>query len=295
MDEFADLDLDQARRALHRERAARLEAEQIAERSIRRLYDANLDLDRRVDERTRQLEDMREREARASGTKSRFLANLSHEVRTPLNGIIGMLELLDSVELEGDAERWLDAARDASGRLDHLFVRLLRFVDLEAASERTDRESHAPLTAKLSTIIERVAERWTLPCARRGQLLTVDAEIPPGLVVEDPAEVMTALDELVSNAATHAEPGAVRVSCRLEDDGIVVAVLDAGPGYEVDQATLEILQPGGAASERADLGAGLGLPIASRCVDVLGGEWGVNATGSGTRAWFRIPRHDHDQ
>ena len=121
-----------AARTLDRERRARAEAEAIAEKGLRAPAgqpDARCP-HRRANPRPRGGPSRAEEADRA---KSEFLAHISHELRTPINGLSGMLELLQDQVAGEHAREWLASARASSDRLAHLFDRLLWFIDLEAA------------------------------------------------------------------------------------------------------------------------------------------------------------------
>ena len=86
-------------RRAQRERSAREQAEKIAEDGMRRLFLANQELDERVEERTEQLEIERRTAARNAGERAEFLRLLSRETRSPLNGIIGVMEVLSLIHI----------------------------------------------------------------------------------------------------------------------------------------------------------------------------------------------------
>jgi len=111
-------------RRLERERSARQEAETIAERGLRDLYLANQSLDRRVADRTSELRYAKAEIERALASTSVFLGNLSHDLRTPINGIVGMLELLSGTVTDPQHRTWLETATDSAERLRRLLVRL---------------------------------------------------------------------------------------------------------------------------------------------------------------------------
>lgn len=272
---------------LARERAARQEAEEIAERGLRALYNANQTLDQRIAARTRELEIAIARAEAASAARSSFLAHISHEVRTPLNGIAGMLELLSDEITSEDGKARLASARESTDRLEQLFARTLRVVELESDDLRS-RTSPRDVEAT----IERAAERWRHRCAGRGQLLSVEIATPAGCLVRATDELDEALDELLDNVVTHADAGAVAVGAETEDGEVRFQVEDSGPGLPLDRDADdgEILDPGTAPATRRTVGAGIGLALVDRIASALGGQAGVeNGENGGVRAWFTVP------
>lgn len=278
-------------RALERERTARKEAEAIAERGMRALYDANKDLDRRVQERTQELDVALMAAEAASRAKSQFLSNLSHEVRTPLNGLLGMLELLEGSAEGPDEKQWVISATDSAQRLNRLFIRLLHYVDLEGWNQPDFVLPGAEETAPLSDVIDAAAQRWRMRCAQRGQLLSVDSGPDPSRLVAVPREIANVLDEYLSNAVAHADAGMVSLQASLPaDNRIRFEVSDTGPG--MDPAVLaepaRLMEHVGDAAHRGDTGAGLGLAIVQRMADVLDGSYGLDSSDDGSTVWFEV-------
>ncbi|MDH4074804.1 MAG: HAMP domain-containing histidine kinase [Acidimicrobiia bacterium] len=283
-----DAELARLRRRFARERAARHEAEAIAEEGIRRLYEANRDLDAQVAERTAELERARRQAEQASRAKSQFLAHVSHEVRTPLNGIRGMLELLAGVELRGDQQTWVASARSSADRLARLFDRLLRYVELDGL-EATHGADRAPV----DDVLDRLAERWRLRAAAARQLLSVEVSVSSQTMVVAPDVVEVALDELMHNAVVHAVPGALRLICRHDDAAMRIGVVDQGPGFSPGViAHGDALEPNDVTT-RGDGGTGLGIAVAARAAIAVGGRLVVEDTAEGGSAvWLELPAHE---
>lgn len=278
---------ERLRQRLDREHRARKEAELIAEQGLRDLYKANVSLDARIVERTRELEEARRRAEEANAAKSEFLAHISHELRTPINGLSGMLELLQP-EVEGAAAReWLASAQASGDRLGHLFDRLLWFIDLEAA----DVAARAEPTS-IEALLDAAGQQWRGRCARAGQLLAVDLAVPPDCQVRATEDLGRALDELLHNAVTHASPGAVRLMAEIRDGAVRIAVDDSGPGVGAGIAASAggVLEPGGSAATRRTTGAGIGLALVQRISSALGGLSGIETNDEGgTSAWMQLP------
>lgn len=274
--------LDRLERRYERERRARLEAEAIADAGLRELLAVNESLDERIRERTAELEDAMQRASAANVAKDAFLAHIGHELRTPVNGLTGMLELLET-EVDGaPATEWLTAARESGDQLLRLIERLLQFTDLQSA----DLAAHSREVA-VQAIVEAAADRWRLACARAGQLLSVEPTTAHDATVWVTDAVDVALDELLDNVVTHSPPGSVRIVTRAVDDQIRLEVTDSGAG--VPESATAIFELGQDPSTRTGTGAGIGLALAATVADSLGGSLGSGQTADGAAVWLSLP------
>jgi len=254
-----------------REREARHEAERIAEAGLRRLYEANADLDRRVSERTAELEAARALAEGADRTKSEFLANLGHEVRTPLHTILATLELATPVDAAD--QRRLDDAILATRGLRDMFTNLLELAQFEVGAASTNLAD-----VPLDQVVDELVEDWRSRLAAKGLLLV--PECPSGqkaLVTTDRDRVVQAVSALLDNAEKFADPGTVRLTVRNADGWVEVRVADDGPGVD-DELLLTIVRRvaehlGGSAVGRRSAGGGFEVEI--RVPDVAdGGGYG---------------------
>ncbi len=249
-------------RRIARERTARAEAEMLAERGMRDLFLANRDLDRRISERTHELDAARRQAEESARARVYFLASLSRKVRTPLNGVIGSLELLDGRVVNEQERIWLDSATESADDLLRLFSRLLLFVGLDEPllyAESADE----PVTATIEALVAGIEERWSRRALAAGKLLMVDDSTPAGFSVEVPFDLLAQLvDEAIDNAVRHAVPGPVRVTIDEEDGRPVIEVADAGPGIHgvVDSEDTSDLR----------LTLGMGFPLMYRLAGRLG-------------------------
>lgn len=208
-----DLRIVRLERRLERERRARREAEQIAEKGLRDLYLANLDLDQKVEDRTAELDAARRAAHRAAVERAHFLESLSREVRTPLNGVVGMLELLDDHVEDAQARDWLATASASANELTRLFARLVLFVQLD------DPEPPKPSRFPVTDVVENVAARWTRVAARAG-LLLVTEDLTEGIEIESSYELLQRLlDELLHRIVVGAAPGPLVLSASPRDAG----------------------------------------------------------------------------
>jgi signal transduction histidine kinase len=261
-------------RRLDRERKARLIAEQIAEVGTRNLYEANRDLDQRIMERTAELDAALASAKAATAAKSRFLAQMSHQAKTPLNGLLGMLELLGAELHDERSRQWHAAATRSAARLDRLVHSLIRYAELDGVDLRTGAPSRA-----LGEVLASIEHRWGQRCLRAGQLLFVEGTIGPDIEISAPPQLDVAVDELLSNVIEHSDRGAVTVrSGEPVPAGAVarIEILDPGPG--LDPSDVERARALGAVegqTEVVDRPIGLGLALVDRIVSGLGGSWGT--------------------
>jgi len=222
----------------------------------------------------------------ASRAKSEFLAAMSHEMRTPLNAVLGYVDLLE-LELPGpvnEAQRdHLDRIRGASGSLLALVEQVLDLARLESGSLPVGRER-----AAVHEVVEAAAARVRAIAEDEGVRL-LEACVPErgGWFIGDPGRVGQVLDHLLSNAVKFtARGGTVRIACdvtRSVDPGVRVSgpgpwacveVEDTGMGIAPERVD-EMFEPfrqGQGGHTRTEGGAGLGLTIARHLARLMGGD-----------------------
>jgi signal transduction histidine kinase len=258
-------------RRLERERAARRESERIAESGLRRLWEAKNDLDRRVEERTAQLHSAQQRAQAASDAKTEFLANLSHEVRTPLQTIMSALELAAPSDPD-DRDRHHQAVTAAADLRD-LFDALLELAECEVGSIEV-----RPRPTDLERVADELVGRWQARLTGRGLLLVPESS---GTADVDPIRLAQIADALLDNASKFAHPGtvALRLVAR-PAGGVEMEVRDSGPGVPAEQMErmFEPFVQLHGANDRVVGGAGIGLALVHGITRCMGGT--VHAAGA---------------
>jgi len=216
----------------------------------------------------------------ASRSKSEFVANMSHEVRTPLNGIVGMLELALDTDLSVEQARFLMTARSAADSLMEVINDILDFSKMEAG--RLDIE---PIDFRVRDCVAHTIRTLALAATRKGIELTAQtAPDVPELLVGDPGRIRQILMNLVSNAIKFTEKGEVVVRVRTEstEPGAIVlrlSVSDTGIGIAEDkqaQIFKPFTQADGSTTRRYG-GTGLGLTIAAELARMMGGAVSVES------------------
>jgi signal transduction histidine kinase len=270
-------------RRLERERAAREEAEQIAERGMRDLWTANRELEDRVAQRTAELRQSLAAVTMATQAKERFLAELGHELTTPLHAVLGILELTDPSSLDEINRNNLEAVRTHSLQLAELLHGLVELAGAEGAPTTETFVEQRPVDW-----LDAAINDWTKRAAIRGQLLVPTTTGAPEGTVDDWLRLRRMLDAVMSNATTHAGPGAINISLDVADDHFTLTVNDAGPGMTPDQAATSV-EP--FVSHGTNPGVGIGLTIADRLARAAGGSLDLRSEAAGTTVTMTLPRH----
>lgn len=230
----------------------------------------------------------------ANRAKSEFLANMSHEIRTPLNGLLGMLQLVrDRVE-PGDTEMYVEMALRSGQRLTSLLGDILDLSRIEAG--------RMPLASKpfaLASIFAALAETFSpMHISKRLSLVTSASPDVPANLVGDEVRVRQILFNLVGNAMKFTDKGEVRVEVSTllplpsGQARLLFVVSDTGLGIP-DERIGQICAPFVQVSSdftRSHQGAGLGLSIARKLIDAMGGTLTFESMeGQGTSVYLMLP------
>jgi CheY-like chemotaxis protein/anti-sigma regulatory factor (Ser/Thr protein kinase) len=217
------------------------------------------------------------------------LATLSHEFRTPLNGVLGMARLLDGTRLSAEQKAYVSALRESG---DHLLALVNDVLDLARLGEGKI-ELH-PARCDLADLLRQVTELLSPRAHEKGLEIawTVAADVAP--VMADEGRLRQVLLNFAGNAIKFTETGGVLLSAQAAPDGRVrLVVRDTGPGVRpaVREKIFEPFVHADPAHGGTGLnGAGLGLAIVKRLARAMDGEVGVeDAPGGGAAFWLEVP------
>ncbi len=252
----------------------------------------NRELESRVRERTAELEAAREEAEMANQAKSAFLANISHEVRTPMNGVLGLAEILERSQLDHQQREWVKTLKSSGEAMIRILNDVLDLAKVESGQLALENAPFCPR--------HELAKAMGLLAAQAGQKGLVlhhgvDDAVPEALL-GDALRMRQIFLNLAGNAIKFTAHGSVSV--RVGVDGppaggalpgtpvaLHLSVADTGVGISDDQFP-KLFQPfvqGDSSITRRFGGTGLGLSIISRLAHLMGGRaWAENRAGGGS-------------
>lgn len=236
---------------------------------------------------------LRQTAEEANRLKDEFLAIMSHELRNPLNVILGYAELLlrmDEIKGSANLQRMADAVKRNAVAQSKLIRDLLDLSRLRSGKLELNRETVSPVTS-----IENAIETVRIDAA--GKQIAIDVSAPDDLlfVKADPVRLEQIIWNLLNNSIKFTPPGG-RIVVRLEeeDNDIVLTVEDNGQGIDVSflPHIFEIFRQADAGTNRAQAGMGIGLAVVQQLVELHGGSVTAHSEGLGMGARFniRLPR-----
>jgi len=234
------------------------------------------------------LKEARHEAEQLAAAKSMFLATMSHEMRTPLHGVIASLELLDVKTLSQDNHGLIKTARDCSERA---LLQINEILDLIRLGENREPESAFSPQELARSIVQ---ELTPLAMERRNAIELSVSGFSAEKYLGAPSAFARAIYNLAGNAVKFTEAGTICVDLAFHprpDGGtkLSIAVTDTGIGIAPEDQDrifneFETLESGG-----ANVGTGLGLAIANMAIDRLGGELKLESErGKGSRFYFDI-------
>ena len=270
----------------------RVRGERAIAELLAHLDEVNASLEDRVRERTEALTEATRQASAANQAKSDFLSNMSHEMRTPLNSILGLSYLALRADPSPKLQEYLERVGESGRHLLGLISNILDFSKIEAG--RLEIES---VDFNVASMVEDVRRQLAETAQAKGLGLSV--QVDPALerpLRGDPLRIRQILLNYVGNAIKFSFHGEVvlRVQSLHEDEqGITLRfeVQDQGIGLSEAQA-VQLFQPfhqADTSTTREFGGTGLGLAICRQLAGMMGGEVGVSSTpGVGSSFWLRV-------
>jgi signal transduction histidine kinase/CheY-like chemotaxis protein len=230
----------------------------------------------------------RERAEAASKAKSRFLATVSHEVRTPLNGILGMADLLTATSIDDEQKSYVEAIRASGQSLGSLIEDLLDLSRIEAGKLDVVSEPFA-----IAPLVEGVVELLAPRAQAKGLEIAsfIAPDVPPD-TTGDAARLRQVLLNVAGNAVKFTERGGVGLRVEHRAGALLIRVIDTGPGVPFDRrdSIFEDFEQADEAVAREHGGTGLGLAISRRLIERMGGRlWLAESSEKGSTFALSLP------
>ena len=238
----------------------------------------------------RALAEAKEQAETANKAKSEFLANVSHDLRTPLNVIIGYTQLHEEGVFGATTAEQADALRRVRRAVQDQLTLVQDLLDLARIEQ--GKLSYGLVPVAVGGLAESM--RDTMATLLRGRPVTFAVDIAPDVVVlADPERLRQILTNLLVNAAKFTDTGSVHMTAAYCDDSVIIAVSDTGRGMDPEMRA-RILEPFVCGDEGQ--GWGLGLAIVARLVRLFAGSLTIESTpGQGTTIMVRLPAAERDE
>jgi hypothetical protein len=263
------------------------------------VIEVNRNLEKKVEVRTKELLEAKEKAEESNRLKSAFLANMSHEIRTPMNGILGFAELLKQPDLNSEhQQKYIEIIEKSGERMLNIINEIVEISKIESGLMKLD--------IKGSNINEHIEYIYTF-FKPEAQTKKIQLSFKCGLPIEkakiktDPEKLYAIITNLVKNAIKYTKEGTIEfgyvlletfLEKTLAEKAIQFFVKDTGIGIQRDRldAIFERFIQADIENRMAYQGAGLGLAISKAYVEMLGGKiWVESEVDVGSTFYFTLP------
>lgn len=260
---------------------------------ITRLNNELVNLQRQLTKKNVQLEQLIEKAEKATQAKSDLLASMSHDIRTPMNGILGMTELLLTTSLTAEQREYLEIVKYSGDFLLNLVNAILDLSKIEAG--KIELEYHQ---INLSVLLSKMTKLFNIEAANKEINLSyeIDASVPP-IIMGDSQRLGQVLTNLLGNAVKFTDGGEIKLKVGLDSSLETKTLLhftvsDTGIGIKSDslQLVFQSFSRTDEALNKGYPGTGLGLAICKQIVNQMDGQiWVESQPGKGSVFNFTIP------
>ncbi len=252
------------------------------------LSDVNRDQEKTINERTEELIESRDIAERANEAKSVFLATISHEIKTPINGILGAVQLIETNQLNLKQKRNVSIINTSAKALMFTVNDLLDSSRLESGQV----ELHLSNFSVVHIIDEAIDLIQTgLKNKNLGLRVSIAPNVPE-FIKSDYQKLQQILRNLLNNALKFTSMGTISIFVSMVEEFLRISVVDTGSGVkkELQKSIFEQFTQGNSSTNRVYGGSGLGLNISQQLIHLLEGEIGIISDGiSGSEFYFTVP------
>ncbi len=222
--------------------------------------------------------------------KTAFLNNISHEIRTPFNGILGFLSIIQhEVLTSSERDEYISIINQSAERLMNTINDIVEISQIQTGQMKLNTSE-----TNIKKLIRKLSDRFKPNAESKGLKFTINNSLPDNIecIYTDSIKLNTILTNLIGNAIKFTNTGSIDFCIRMMADYLEFSVKDTGigiPAYK-HQAIFERFMQADVSNTRQFEGSGLGLSIAKAYLEMLGGKiWVESEEGKGSRFYFSIP------
>ncbi|MBT0666161.1 hypothetical protein KI809_17760 [Geobacter pelophilus] len=233
---------------------------------------------------------------RINQVKTKFLANVTHELRSPVNAIIGLTELLQMAADSGSMEQVQERLSFMISTATNLRAVITNILDLSKIDAGKMEVAHQQVD--VAAMLAEVAETTRILIGNKPVAVQVITPVEPVVVSTDPIKLRQIVTNLTSNAAKFTDQGSIAIGMLIHEDQLVIEVRDTGIGIKEEDINLifSAFAQVEDASTKTHEGTGLGLTISKNLAKLLGGSISVSSTyNKGSVFSLSLPLKQIDQ